>query len=850
MPTGISQLIHNFHWVLGNSPFEMILNGAVLTVIGYFAWRWVLEPVWTTLAGMWNFWKLRKSQGASLEITPPKMSEKSPLATQQLFTIMQRLLGKHGVMSLELVSSKREGIRYVVQTHHGHIPVLQKHVAAYLPEARFRVLDASPIVENDPAEQYVRVYELKQTRHYAYPLQPQEELNKSDPVAYIAGAMTKLEDNELVALQMVVSPHYSYWAARLYNKIHNTGYAIIDGKLRHFIVSNWWIWVVGLLYGGISSDPKAGGALAILLLMTVYVIRFFRPAEVNVTASEQRLMEAVLDKLGQPLFRTDIRVLVVADTGKQLHDLSLGMQSSLAPLTVSGFQGLYVPRMYPDWLGQKIGMFKLRHHMPSFLVFGSNVLAASELASIYHFPYGAITTEGMVRSHSRTLPASLAIKNGEFDVVFGRNQHHGDTTAIGLTAAERERHTYILGGTGNGKSTMMLYAIIQDIWNGKGVAVIDPHGDLARDLLKYIPEERIDDVVYFRPRDLDYPIGLNLLELPEGLSGSELEHEKDRVTESVVSVLRKLFSEDDTGGHRIEYVLRNTIHTAMTVEDATIFTVLKLLTNAKYRKSVVKKLEDDYLIDFWNEEMGKAGDMQAVKMSSGVTNKIGRFRSSASALRTLGQVKSTIDFDDIINSGKILICNFSKGALGEDTSSLFGTTILAKLYLSALRREEMEQQDRRPFYVYVDEFQNFATTLFLDLLTQARKYKLLLTMAEQSTSQQEDQRMVETILNNVGTLICFRTGTADERLILPRFKPYLEPGEFTNLPTYSFYAKLSAVTSQEPVSGETILPDIDSSDEVAKRVIGASRVRYAKKYEETKPRSSYSNNATIPKKRK
>jgi hypothetical protein len=353
---------------------------------------------------------------------------------------------------------------------------------------------------------------------------------------------------------------------------------------------------------------------------------------------------------------------------------------------------------------------------------------------------------------------------------------------------------------------MLEYVIMQDIENGKGLAVIDPHGDLAESILSRIPEHRLKDVIYLNPDDLDHPIGINLLEIDRTLTGNDLLREKDLITESVISVMRKIFSSDDSGGHRVEYILRNCIQTALTIEGATLFTIFDLLNDPKYRRKVVKALDDDNLKHFWQNEIGKAGSYQKVKMSAGITSKIGRFLFSASAKKILEQEKSTIDFMEIINGGKILICNFSKGLLGEDTSTLFGTAILSKLQVASLRRARINQKDRRPFYLYVDEFQNFATTSFVQMLSEARKYKLFLTMAEQSTSQQEHKRFVDLILANVGTIICFRIGSpADEDFILPLFKPFISRGDISNLPAYTFYAKLASLDAQEPMSGMTII---------------------------------------------
>jgi hypothetical protein len=309
--------------------------------------------------------------------------------------------------------------------------------------------------------------------------------------------------------------------------------------------------------------------------------------------------------------------------------------------------------------------------------------------------------------------------------------------------------------------------------------------------------------------------------------------EKGRVTSAVVSVMRKVFSDDEANAHRIEAVLRNAVHTALTVEGATLFTVLKLLRNEKFRKDVVSRLDDEDLKDFWREEIGQAGDMQMVSMTKGVTQRIDRFNISAPAKRMLSQSKSTINFEDIMDSGKILICNL--GDLEEDETSLFGTTILAKLKMAAERRARMPEDERRPFYVYVDEFQNFATKPFVKMLSSSRKYKFFLTIAEQSTKQQEDDRLTEAILSNVSTAVCFRTGSYDDEvLMLHRFEPFLKEGDISNLPTYNFYVRIQAQDSIEPMSGKTIvLPREEASDEIAAAVVKASQETYAPAY--TKP---------------
>ncbi len=795
--------------------------------------------------------RLFRQKWVFLELTPPAQTDKSPEATQQLFSVLHgldsvrshkdTLLRRKEVFSLEVVSTREQGIRYIIRVSEHEAPIFEQTIASYLPEVRHRrIKDFLPESFRSGA---VRVLDFKQMGHFAYPLQKQWSLNEHDPIAYLTGTMTKLAANEMVVFQIVASPTRVREAEAIAGRILN------NAELLHRLGKRGLPGIGGLfaainlvLFGTLesiselsrSSPTHAGQTGGRDVQRERDVAMRIKPAR-TLSAFEQQLAESVHDKVSQPLFRTNIRALVVTASPQNRAQRLKGIQASLMSLSLPKYQSLKARYDFPYFIRGRLNTFAFLSRLPSPLPLKSVLLSASEVANIYHFPFSLTAkTENVVRSLSRTLPAPISLKGkAEFDVVLGRNHHHGTTTDIGLTAAERERHVYVLGGTGNGKTTMLEYSIVQDIQSGKGVAVVDPHGDLAEKLLRFIPENRIKDVIYFNPADLKYPVGLNLLELPEGLSGDELIDAKDFITEAIISIMRKIFSDDDTGGHRIEYVLRNTVQTALTVKDATLFTVFDLLTDSKYRKKIVKTLEDEKLKNFWKEEVGKAGDFQRVKMSAGVTAKIGRFQFSASAERILSQPKSTINFEEILD-GKILICNFAKGLIGEDTSELFGISTLAKLQLAAYRRVKQKRADRKPFYLYVDEFQNFATMSFVQMLSEARKYRVFLTMAEQSTSQQDDQRMVNTILANVGTVVCFRSGSpADEQLILPLFSPYIQEGEIANLATYNFYARISAVLSQEPVSGETLLLENSGSEMIAQSAISASRANYARQHKPT-----------------
>ncbi len=746
-------------------------------------------------------------------------------------SLSEKLLGQRSVFSAEIHSTRKHGITFLLSADKRDVRSLERLVEAYLTDAKVKTINKVDL------EKESRILEYRQGRHFAFPLHAYDTLSSRDPLGYITSVMTKLNDDEHMTWQLVFRPVKVREADRIRHKILRNDYFFLHSNNNRKVVTpilgalNTLIIGAGDLFSSAwHASPSSSYGKAGTRKQDGYkqqAARDERPVR-TLSFFEHELMETVHEKLKRPLFSVDVRVLIKSDPSKY-PDLKHGMNAAVGLFDVPRYQALKLKRRRSKY-GSKLLHLLSDKRLP-FPTLKPNYFAATELASLFHFPHSeSARTENVVKSLSKTLPAPVSLKSGrKLDILIGMNWHHGLSTPIGLTESERERHMYVIGGTGNGKTTLLKYQIIQDIQQGNGVAVVDPHGDLAEELLGYIPEDRIKDVIYINPDDLARPVAINLLELPEGLSGDDLLREKDLVTESTMSVMRKLFSEDDSGGHRVEYILRNAIQTALTVEGANLFTIFRLLNDPKFRKGVVRQLEDENLKIFWLNELGRAGDMQKVKMSAGITSKIGRFLFSASARRMLEQDKSSVDFDVAMDIKKIIICNFSKGLLGEDTSMLFGVTILAKIQLAALRRARKKQTDRQPFYLYVDEFQNFATIGFVQMLSEARKYKLFLVMAEQSTQQQQEQRLVDIILANVGTVIAFRSGSpADERMILPLFKPYILEHEISNLPAYNFYCRISAIDAQEPLSGETIMTDELPSRIVAEEVRKASRATYGR----------------------
>lgn len=810
-------------------------------ILDFFFWLALLTTVSLVIylaARLFFTVRALKAKHTFLEVKPPKDSQQSSFSTQQLFNTLhaigsqlsfaERLLGIQKLFSLEIVSSKEEGIRYLIRTKPEDADLIKKSLMSYLPGINIkRSSDYLPALNSN-----VSISEFSLANHFAYPLKAHETLDKNDPVAYLTGSMTQLNQNELMSFQLVVSP-ISKSSKGDIKRISNLIYAKKDllsgiksnNKQKSLALFTTLLMQILLLPLGMAIFVLSNGEQGPLLDLP-----FSSTKDKTSNPYQNEVEQLVKNKFDQPLFNTSIRLLIQSSSKSERHQRRRSFSSALSSVSNSGYQSLVVLLKTRLKLVCRLKQLLFIHRM--HLPVKSSILSTSEVSDLYHFPFSTTTkTEDMQKEYSKELPTPVSLKKAQnLDVVFAENNYGGKTTQIGLTQDERRRHMYILGATGTGKSTMLLSMINSDLQNNKGVAVIDPHGDLIDQILHIIPEERINDVVYFNPDDIAYPMGINVLELSEGLTGDDALREKEFITESVISLFHKVYTEKYSGP-RLEYILRNTIHTAFTVPGATLFTVNKLLVNPKFRKSVVKKLTDENLKEFWKFEFAKAGDYQKVKMVLPITNKIGRFLFSPTAKRILEQEKSTINFDDIMNEGKILLCNLSKGKIGEDNSKVFGSVMMAKLQLTAMKRARIPSEQRNDFYLYVDEFQNFASPSFAQILSEARKYRLNAVLAHQTTSQLEDKSLVNVTLANTGTVICFRTANPeDEKLILPQFRPYIEPGEIASLPSYRFYMRLGALNPEEPFSGITVPIVISEKNTLPKKIIEQSRNLFAVKY--------------------
>jgi len=409
----------------------------------------------------------------------------------------------------------------------------------------------------------------------------------------------------------------------------------------------------------------------------------------------------------------------------------------------------------------------------------------------------------------------------------GLSTYRDKNQLFGIKRKDRRQHIYILGKSGTGKSVLMFNMIIQNIQNGDGVCVVDPHGELVEGVLSSIPSHRMKDVVYFNPADTDHHIGFNVLELAD----SKYKH---LVASGLMGIFTKIWA--NAWSARMEYILNNAILALLDTPGTTLLGIPRMLVDKDYRQKIISNLKDPVIKAFWVHEYEAWQDKFRNEAIAPIQNKVGQFLSSSIIRNVVGQSKSTINIFDIMNEGKIFLVNVSKGRIGEDNSALLGGMLITKIQLAAMERVRIPEEERKDFYLYVDEFQNFVTDSFAGILSEARKYRLNLTVAHQYTAQlvsDKSSAVRDAVFGNVGTMIVFRCGADDAEFLEKEFDPEFTPSDVVNLPNYKAYLKLmiDGITSR-PFSAKTIPPMAKGDPRVEEEVIKSSRILYCKSKED------------------
>jgi hypothetical protein len=413
--------------------------------------------------------------------------------------------------------------------------------------------------------------------------------------------------------------------------------------------------------------------------------------------------------------------------------------------------------------------------------------------------------------------AGLGTMNETTHIIIGERHTWGDTQAFGIAAADARQHLYIIGKTGSGKSTLLRNLILQHIALGHGVGLIDPHGDLAEELLHHIPPHRADHLCYFNPGDLEFPVGLNLL-------ANVPPDDRHLVASGIVSAFKGIWR--DSWGPRLEYILYNAVSALLDCENATLLGVNRLLTDDKFRAAVIRQIKDPFIRSFWAEEFAGYDERFRREAIAPIQNKLGQFLLNPVVRNILGQVKSKVSIPFVMDQGRLFIANLSKGKLGHDKANLLGSLLTTQFQLSAMARTNQPEEERRDFYLFIDEFQNFSTDAFASILAEARKYRLCLTLSHQYIDQLS-LPVRQAVFGNVGTLIAFRVGYGDAEALSEEFGKTFLPATLADLDRYEAVVKLlEEGTNREPFRAK-MLPPLENRIGRKEKLLAKSRERFS-----------------------
>jgi hypothetical protein len=592
--------------------------------------------------------------------------------------------------------------------------------------------------------------ELTLKEPFAYPIATYQDI-KRDPLQSLLNALSTLDKEDGVGIQILLRPAESGWRKK--------ATAVASSKRK--------------------GKDKKGGQQVVQLATALWrppenKKEEGKPDKPDLSNLDQAILDAIDDKTRHAGYETLIRVVASSNISQRSQAILSNVVAAFALFDSPGKNGFkYTPAKDIE---QFVTAYILRFFPQEN---NQNVLNAVELASIFHFPdQRNIPTSQVERQPSKQVDAPRNMPNE--GLFLGYNLFRGTKKAIRLSLVDRQRHMYVVGQTGTGKSTFLENLALQDMLNGDGFAFIDPHGDTAEKLLSMVPKERTEDVVYFCPADMDYPMGLNLFEF-------SLPEQKDFLIQEAINMLYKLYDPQRQGiiGPRYEHWFRMAALTVMAnPEGGTFIDIPKVFTDNKYAKNLIKHLNDQTVLDFWNKEMAQTSDYHKSEVLGWFVSKFGAFMANEMMRNIIGQSKSAFDLRHIMDNKKILIVNLSKGRTGELNSKLLGMIFVMKFQAAAMSRATVPESERQDFCLYVDEFQNFSTDSFATIMSEARKYHLNLIVANQFTTQLTEE-IRDAVFGNMGTIVAFRVGQNDVDILSKYFQPLFDPDDLLRVPNYN-----------------------------------------------------------------
>jgi hypothetical protein len=601
-----------------------------------------------------------------------------------------------------------------------------------------------------------------------YPIKVYKEL-ATDSLSSLTSALAKMGEGEGAVLQLIISPASKDW--------QSAGKAFIAATKKT------------------EADPEK--------------------AQYNVDPKE---LEQIENKCSRPGFETEIRMVVSAPTQEQAQTHLDNITGTFSQFT-SGLNS-FTTKKY--WFKKGFMTDFIYRYQP---IFGSkSILSSEELATIFHLPNKSIETPHLHWLSAKSAPAPSQIpKEGLY---LGKSVYRGMTRPVYISPEDRRRHVYIIGKTGVGKSELMSDMVLQDIRGGRGVCFIDPH-DTIEKILELIPPERAEDVIYFDPSDTERPMGLNML-------SAQTEEQQHFVVNSIIGLMYKLYDPHKTGiiGPRFEHAIRNAMLTVMSEEGSTFVEVVRCLTDAKFVQELLPKVKDPVVKRYWTDQIAQTADFHKSEVLDYIVSKFGRFVTNKMMRNIIGQSQSSFDFRQCMDEGKILLINLAKGKIGEENSNFLGLVLVPKILIAAMSRQDIPESQRKDFYLYVDEFQNFATPDFAQILSEARKYCLNLTVANQFIGQVEEE-VKNAVFGNVGTLMAFRVGVTDANYLQHEFQPTFSESDLVNVEKYHVYIKTTVRNEPMVPFSMDLTKDVETinklrNPKVAQMIRQLSRLKYGK----------------------
>ncbi|PIP74558.1 MAG: hypothetical protein CO135_04020 [Candidatus Levybacteria bacterium CG_4_9_14_3_um_filter_35_16] len=718
-----------------------------------------------------------------LQVLLPRDNEIKIDAAEQLFSSLAGLR-KSGKLSFlkvqphiafEIVGMPQD-IRFYVNTLNKYRDLVEKQINGAYPDAEIKAVNLKNRKNDYTFGNEYNIFSeqgkvaFKSLRLKTSDYMPIKVFKDlpTDPLSSLTSVLAKMTEGEGAAIQILVEPADSKWKKNGRNYITHTKKAEANPETAKY-----------------SADPKE--------------------------------LEGIENKIGKPGFNTVIRVVVSSST----------VEAAEAHLSniVNAFTQFTGANSFTKNKHMLKGLFMtdfIYRYMP--MRGQTSVLSSEELATIFHFPNKSVQTPHIFWLNSKRAPAPAQIP--ESGLFLGMSTFRGLSKNVFMERDDRRRHMYAIGKTGVGKSEFLKDMILQDIRNGEGVCFIDPH-DTIEKLLPLIPPERAEDVILFDPSDLDRPMGLNMLE-------AKTEQEKHYVVSSIVGLMYKLYDPNKTGiiGPRFEHAIRNAMLTVMYEPGSTFIEVVRVLTDAAFVEEILPKVQDPIIRRYWTDQIAQTSDFHKSEVLDYIVSKFGRFVTNKMMRNIIGQSNSAFDFRKVMDEGKILLVSLSKGKIGEENSAFLGLILVPKILVAAMSRQDIPEEKRRDFYLYVDEFQNFATPDFAQILSEARKYRLNLIVANQFIGQM-DEEVKNAIFGNVGTLVSFRVGVTDANYLQHEFQPVFSEADLINIDRFNAYIKTQVRGEPVPPFSIDLTRDLTQeksmeNPRVAELIRELSRLKYGK----------------------